>query len=97
MAFGSVGEPVGLVQQALVAWGCDEDLGHLLPKFGADRSFGSETRSAVKTFQEKEGITDDGIVGPITMGKLDPFIPGGTKEGEGAIAKILAPEQVAPR
>lgn len=78
MTFGSDGEPVALVQQALVAWGCDEDLGHLLPKFGVDGSFRSETRTAVETFQGRQGIEDDGIVGPITMAELDRFIPGGT-------------------
>lgn len=77
MAFGSNGEPVALVQQALVAWGCDEGLGNVLPKFGVDGLFRSETRAAVKTFQGRQGIKDDGIVGPITMGELDRFIPGG--------------------
>lgn len=94
MAFGSVGEPVELVQRTLVAWGCDEGLGHLLPKFGADGTFGGETRAAVKTFQGRQGLEDDGIVGPLTMAELDRFIPDsliGT-----AIVKIEAPEQVAP-
>jgi len=77
MRFGSNGEPVALVQQAVVAWGCDEGLGHLLPKFGVDGLFRSETRAAVKTFQGRQGIKDDGIVGPITMAELDRFIPGG--------------------
>ncbi len=76
MAFGSDGEPVALVQQAVVAWGCDEGLGHLLPKFGVDGIFRSETRAAVKTFPGGQGIEDDGIVGPITKGELDRFIPG---------------------
>jgi len=76
MRFGSNGEPVALVQQAVVAWGCNEGLGHLLPKFGVDGLFRSETRAAVKTFQGRQGIKDDGIVGPITMTELDRFIPG---------------------
>ena len=80
MAFGSVGEPVALVQQALVAWGCDEGLGHLLPQFGVDGIFGNETRAAVKTFQTQQSIDDDGIVGPITMGELDRFVLGGVLE-----------------
>jgi peptidoglycan hydrolase-like protein with peptidoglycan-binding domain len=80
MAFGSVGEPVALVQQALVAWGCDESLGQLLPQFGVDGIFGNETRAAVKTFQTQQSIDDDGIVGPITMGELDRFVLGGVLE-----------------
>lgn len=77
MAFGWVGEPVALVQQALVAWGCDEGLSHPLPQFGVDGIFGSETQAAVKAFQTQQGIKDDGIVGRITMGELDGFILGG--------------------
>jgi hypothetical protein len=74
MSFGSTGEPVALVQQAVVAWGCDEGIGHLLPAFGVDGIFGSETRAAVKTFQGQQGIDADGIVGPITMSELDRFV-----------------------
>jgi len=77
MAFGSRGSCVALVQQAVVAWGCEEGFNNLLPKFGVDGIFGSETRSAVRTFQLGQFIKDDGIVGPITMGELDHHILGG--------------------
>jgi len=77
LAFGAMGEPVSLVQEALVAWGCEEGPGHLLPKFGVDGIFGSETRAAVRTFQTGQGIADDGVVGPITLGELDGFVLGG--------------------
>lgn len=94
MALGSVGETVALMQQAVVAWGCDEGLGHLLPKFGVDGIFGSETRAAVKTFQGRQGIVDDGIVGPITMGELDGLI--GDAITQRAVEEIDAPATVAP-
>ncbi|MDJ0722662.1 MAG: peptidoglycan-binding protein [Desulfobacterales bacterium] len=62
---GSRGEPVRKVQQALIA------LGYPLPRFGADGQFGSETRTAVRSFQEAQRIQVDGIIGPVTMGRLD--------------------------
>jgi peptidoglycan hydrolase-like protein with peptidoglycan-binding domain len=77
MTFGSAGESVALVQQALVAWGCDESLGNLLPTFGVDGKFGGETRAAVKTFQKRQGVDNDGVVGSITMGELDRVSTGG--------------------
>ena len=77
MALGSLGDAVALVQQAVVAWGCDESLGYLLPRFGVDGVFGSETQAAVKTFQRRQSLDDDGIVGPITIAELDRFISKG--------------------
>lgn len=35
-----------------------------------DGIFGKKTEDAVKAFQKREGLTDDGIVGPKTMGLL---------------------------
>ncbi len=77
MAYGSNGDSVALVQQTVVAWGCDHGFNNILPNFGVDGLFRSETRSAVRTFQRRQLIRDDGIVGPITMGELDRFVPGG--------------------
>lgn len=37
--------------------------GKVLKKYGADGDYGNETVSAVKTFQKKYGLTDDGIYG----------------------------------
>jgi len=39
----------------------------LLPKYGADGSFGNETLTAVKTFQTKEGLKVDGLFGPKSL------------------------------
>lgn len=74
LTVGSSGPAVIKVQQALV------DLGHVLPKFGVDGQFGSETKQAVKDFQAASGLSGkavDGIVGPITMGLLDTRAGGG--------------------
>lgn len=71
---GQKGEPVRLIQQALLAWGCTHQNQNLLPKFGADADFGVETESAVRSFQNAMGIAQDGLVGPITLSRLDAFV-----------------------
>jgi hypothetical protein len=72
------GEPVRLIQQALV------DLGFALPisyrKFGSpDGIFGSETVAKVRAFQTKFRFAIDGIVGRQTMAKLDELLPAAGK------------------
>lgn len=65
----SRGPAVAKVQQALV------DLGHPLPRFGADGIFGSETGSAVKGFKTRMRIEpSDPVVGRATMAALDDKI-----------------------
>jgi hypothetical protein len=71
---GQKGEAVQLVQQALVAWGCEQLSRNLLPRFGADGDFGSETETAVREFQSFTEIASDGLVGPITLSRLDAFV-----------------------
>jgi len=62
---GDRGPAVLKIQQALM------DSGFPLPRFGADGIFGNETDSALKNYQRARGLTADGIVGPLTMGRLD--------------------------
>jgi peptidoglycan hydrolase-like protein with peptidoglycan-binding domain len=54
--------------------GCVTELQNLLNAHGAsvsvDGSFGPGTLSAVKSFQSKEGLTSDGVVGPMTKTSL---------------------------
>ena len=52
--------------------------GYPLPRHGADGSFGAETEAAVLAFQQKSGLTADGIVGPLTWAALDQAADGGT-------------------
>ena len=63
---------VKLVQQALIAWGkgLDNEV-DLLPKYGADGIFLTETHDAVVYFQEMHpGLEVDGIVGDLTLSEL---------------------------
>lgn len=57
------GDKVREVQQGLVDAGIEVVV---------DGFFGPQTRAAVQQFQAKEGLEVDGIVGPITFGKLFP-------------------------
>ncbi|MEP7108635.1 MAG: DUF4157 domain-containing protein [Ferruginibacter sp.] len=62
---GSSGAHVTLIQNALIA------LHYELPRFGADGSFGDETRRAVRAFQQDVGLSVDGVVGFHTIDFLD--------------------------
>jgi len=65
----SAGEAVRLVQQALLFWGYELPRLDVLPRFGADGDFGTETSRAVELFQTRSGVAVDGIVGPLTFAK----------------------------
>lgn len=58
---GSSGAAVKTLQQALANKGYS---------LSADGAFGPITQSAVKSFQSSQGIAVDGVVGPVTWGKL---------------------------
>lgn len=61
---GSDGAAVEEMQKLLMKHG------YSLPKYGADGDFGNETLTAVKAFQEANGLDVDGAVGPITWAAL---------------------------
>lgn len=80
LRFGSNGGGVGRLQQALV------ELGFKLPisvkaDGTADGKFGGETDKAVRQYQEKNGLTADGVAGRDTLtlmdGQLAGTFPGG--------------------
>jgi peptidoglycan hydrolase-like protein with peptidoglycan-binding domain len=77
---GASGPAVQKVQEVLI------ELGHPLPKFGADGAFGAETKTAVQKFQLESGLPftqADGIIGPVTMELLDARAPGVPGPGPG--------------
>lgn len=66
---GSKGEDVVVLQKALKSLGYG--LGNYGPDHnGIDGEFGSETETAVKSFQRAYGLEVDGIVGPLTWQAL---------------------------
>lgn len=66
---GSKGGEVKLLQEALLR------LGYPLPKYGADGDFGNETLTALKAFQQDNGLNADGVCGPKTWEKLEEVKP----------------------
>jgi N-acetylmuramoyl-L-alanine amidase len=69
---GDRGQFVKEVQQDLIR------AGFPLPLYGADGIYGDETERAVMKFQKKYGLQVDGLVGPVTLGKLKEVLNGGT-------------------
>jgi Putative peptidoglycan binding domain len=67
---GSTGPEVTALQQRLLDLGFDPN--------GVDGNFGPGTESAVKAFQQAQGLTVDGKVGPMTRAALQPTGGGGT-------------------
>lgn len=62
---GSTGDDVKYVQERLI------ELGYDIAPYGADGKFGNKTLAAVKAFQKANGLTADGVVGPLTYEKLE--------------------------
>ncbi len=70
---------IQMVQQSLVYWGRKVQSlpSDLLPVYGADGTFGSESKAALARFQRAnkdssgQPLVDDGILGDLTMGVLD--------------------------
>ncbi len=59
---GSQGEEVFKIQQRLLSWG--------YYRGEVDGVYGSATAAAVKKFQQKNGLSPDGIAGPATLSAL---------------------------
>ncbi|HWW77646.1 MAG TPA: DUF4157 domain-containing protein [Pyrinomonadaceae bacterium] len=69
LEIGDSGPEVRRLQQLLI------DLGLGLSAHGADGIYGNETADAVKEFQRRNGLTDDGRVGFATIDALDRAFP----------------------
>jgi peptidoglycan hydrolase-like protein with peptidoglycan-binding domain len=60
---GSTANPVRRCEKRLTLGGYDTG--------GVDGIFGANTESAVRRFQRDQGLTEDGIVGPMTWERID--------------------------
>lgn len=69
---GSRGETVKLIQQKLKRWGYYNG--------AIDGIYGSATKKAVKSFQSKNGLTADGIVGNKTLAALGISLSGSSQK-----------------
>jgi len=67
---GSVGPDVRKLQQDLTTLG----YGSYLEPWGVDGIFGSATERAVIAFQNDQGLDQDGIAGPITLGRIKELL-----------------------
>lgn len=89
-ARGSSGETVRQIQQKLLDWGYYSG--------EVDGVFGSKTEAAVEYFQEKNGLTVDGKVGPETLEALGmPAGETGASSGRGSgdlalLARLISAE-----
>lgn len=64
LKYGSSGTDVEKLQKSLI------DKGYDLGSTGADGVYGSKTQAAVTRYQKDNGLTEDGIAGNQTLGKL---------------------------
>nr|WP_291257822.1 spore cortex-lytic enzyme [Flavonifractor sp.] len=78
---GSTGEQVRIIQTKLKNWGYYDG--------AVDGIFGSGTAEAVRYFQQKNGLTADGIVGPATLKALG-MSTGGGGSGQESTVELLA-------
>lgn len=78
--YGSTGQEVTNIQTRLKNWG--------YYSYYVDGIYGGRTVSAVKSFQQKNGLTPDGVAGPATLRKIG--LPGGnTSSSSSASNKTL--------
>jgi N-acetylmuramoyl-L-alanine amidase len=73
---GSTGTEVRQIQTRLKQWGYYNG--------AVDGIYGSGTKSAVVTFQRKNGLTPDGVAGPATLAKIG--LPSGGGGGAGGFS-----------
>src|SRR5262245_6722081 len=78
LCVGCHGADVAAVQDALNQIGSNAalpDQQTSLPLLVPDGAYGNKTYIRVKDFQAKNALTQDGIVGPLTLGRLQSVLP----------------------
>ena len=69
LRLGDTGEDVRCMQRALI------DIGFGVGHWGADGNFGAATRDGVIAYQRDRGLSQDGIVGPLTRMMMERDLP----------------------
>ena len=87
MSYGSKGDRVKALQQALIT------LGYL--KGTPDGIYGSKTRSAVKSFQRSQRLTADGAAGKKTLAAIQNALAGGASSGNDSSPQAASPSPTA--
>lgn len=77
---GSTGSVVSQIQTRLKSWGYYAG--------DVDGVYGSRTEAAVKKFQQKNGLTADGMAGPTTLSALGVSGGGGADSNSGDVALL---------
>lgn len=77
---GSRGTEVRNIQSRLSAWGYNPG--------SVDGIYGAKTEAAVKSFQQKHGLTADGVAGPATLAKIG--LPTGKSSNYQSNVNLLA-------
>ena len=77
---GSRGTEVRNIQSRLSAWGYNPG--------SVDGIYGAKTEAAVKRFQQKHGLTADGVAGPATLAKIG--LPAGKSSNYQSNVNLLA-------
>lgn len=90
VSYGSRGASVTRIQRELLAAGISPG--------PIDGHFGPRTLAAVKAYQRRFGLAQDGIVGPRTWGKLqtDGFQPGGARHTSPGSGGVTGPVPATP-
>ena len=79
---GSTGAPVRAIQSKLERWGYYDG--------AVDGIYGSGTAAAVRRFQQKNGLTADGVAGPATLRAMGLPEKGEDMAAESAEVELLA-------
>lgn len=81
-AFGDHSKSVAALQRKLIELGYDSK--------GVDGLFGSNTRAAIKSFQQAKGLAETGAIGPKTLAVLDMKVSEETPIGTRLVTKDVA-------
>ena len=89
LTLGMTGAAVETMQKMLIK------LGYSCGSAGADGSFGNNTLTALKKFQQANGLTVDGIYGPKSKAKLTELYAAATKSSSSTNTTTKTTEEIA--